>query len=284
MKGKRKITVLLLIVVMLSSLMVGCEEKNKEKYNDFKIVAFDVGKADAFLLTTEKGTVLIDTGEDEDGKKIVQYLKNEGIESIDYLVITHFDKDHVGGANKIIKEISVGNVIQSVIAKESTDINEYNKALSKKEINPTTLREKLSFVLDSVEYTIYPPEKEVYENEPSNDTSLIVSVKHGENKFLFMGDACDERIEEYLKEEDLNHIFLKMPYHGHYLAKNEDLLKAVKPKYAVITSSKDEPKEKELAKTEEMLKTIGSKVYFTNNGNVICESDGYELKITQEEN
>ena len=69
-----------------------------------------MGKADALVLKQAGHTVLIDTGEKDDGDKIVRFLKNQGIHSVDLLVITHFDKDHVGGAAKVLEHMEVNAV------------------------------------------------------------------------------------------------------------------------------------------------------------------------------
>ena len=61
----------------------------------FKVICMNVGKADAIILRTQNSTVIIDTGEDDEGHEIVSYLQQQNIDTIDYLIITHFDQDHV---------------------------------------------------------------------------------------------------------------------------------------------------------------------------------------------
>ena len=76
-----------------------------------EVYCFSAGKADAFLLYTEESAVLIDCGEKGFGKEILAYMEEAGIESLDYLIITHFDKDHVGGAAKVINSTPVETVL-----------------------------------------------------------------------------------------------------------------------------------------------------------------------------
>ena len=221
---------------------------------------------------------MIDTGEKELGEEILTYLENNNITKLDYLIITHFDKDHVGSASTIINSIEVDNVIQSNYPKESKVYNKYLSALENKGIEAVTLREDLEFSFGDIYFTINPPLEEVYSNNESNNSSLIVSLKYKNNSFLFMGDAENLRIKEYLSTNNLSYDFLKVPYHGHYQTTLDELIEVIKPKYSVITSSLEE---KEDDTTLELLSNIGSKTYLTRNGSILITSDGDTINIKQ---
>ena len=66
-------------------------------------VTFSIGKADATLIYTAESAVLIDAGEDEDAAEILRFMQRKGIDKLDAFIITHYDKDHVGGADGILK-------------------------------------------------------------------------------------------------------------------------------------------------------------------------------------
>ena len=101
---------LFLVLAVLAGLLTGCMEKRtpsttgagetdttvQPAASTLNLWCFQAGKADAFLLWNESGTVLIDTGESGFGKEILKKLQELGIQRLDYLIITHFDKDHVG--------------------------------------------------------------------------------------------------------------------------------------------------------------------------------------------
>ena len=244
----------------------------------FKVICLNAGKADAIILRTQNSTVLIDTGEDAEGSEIVSYLKQQNIDSIDYLIITHFDQDHVGGADTVLKKLTVKNVIQSDCPKVNDDYSEYIEILEKKKIIPVTLKETMTFTLDSVEYTIYPPQETTYAVKDSNNSSLVTSVVHGENSFLFTGDAENARIQELIAQGDLAHTFLKVPYHGFYQTSLPDLFSLVAAKYAVITSS---DKLTEDPSTVNLLESMGTKVYLTRKGEITVTSDGKSMIVTQ---
>ena len=84
------------------------------------VTFYDMGKADAALVTTETGArILIDAGTNKGGKKLAERFAGEGIDRIDLMIITHFDKDHVGGADKVLESVSVAQVVMPQYAKES---------------------------------------------------------------------------------------------------------------------------------------------------------------------
>ena len=241
-----------------------------------EVYCFSAGKADAFLLYTEGSAVLIDCGEKGFGKEILARLEEAGIESLDYLIITHFDKDHVGGAAKVINNIPVGAVLQSNCPKDSEEYEKYLTALANAGIEPVTVRESMAFTLDGVAYTVDPPRKEDYNSDDSNNSSLIVSVKNGENDLLFMADAQNDRIAEFLATDRTDYDFLKFPYHGHWQETLPELIASVKPEYTVITSSEAEPED---AETLSLLKEAGAAVYLTRNGPILLHCDGTDIQI-----
>ena len=254
------------------------DESESGMLGKFKVICLNAGKADAIILRSQNSTVIIDTGEDDEGSAIVSYLKQQNIDTIDYLIITHFDQDHVGGADTVLKKLTVKNVIQSDCPKDSDDYSQYIEMLTKKNISPVTLRDMMTFTLDSVAYTIYPPKETTYVEKDSNNSSLVTSVVHGENSFLFAGDAENARIQELIAQGNLEHTFLKVPYHGFYQTSLSELFSQVKAKYAVITSS---DKLTEDDGTVKLLEAVGTKVYLTRKGEVTVTSDGKNMVVTQ---
>ena len=63
---------------------------------------------------------MIDTGLDGNGQKIVDFLNNEDIDTIDYLIISHLDKDHIGGSDIIMDQMTINEVIQKLQSRYET--------------------------------------------------------------------------------------------------------------------------------------------------------------------
>ena len=237
---------------------------------------FDAGKADAILLTTENTAVLIDCGEKGFGGTITDELAARGIDRLDLLIVTHFDRDHVGGAAKVIGSVEVGTVLQSNSPKDSSEYRKYIRALKKAGIEPLTVRETLSFEFDGVAITVDPPREETYAENASNNSSLIVTVSLGSQTLLFMGDAESARIAEYLSGTPVDCTLLKVPHHGGREPMTAALLEAVCPEYAVITCS---DAERESASTTAALRSCGAEIFLTRLGSVSVRCDGETIEV-----
>ena len=244
---------------------------------ELDLTVFDVDKADSMVLTSENSTVIIDCGEKADGKEIIEYLEEKNISSVDYLIITHYDKDHVGGAAKVINNIEVKNVLAPDYEESSDEMDKYNKALSEAGITPKLLTGDFSFTLDNAEYTVYAPKQSYYGEDNDNNFSLVTKITHGNNVLLFTGDAMEQRLEEIMDIGDCD--FLKVPYHGRSLDNLDDFLSAVTPEKAVVCTSKSEFS----ADTQKELINRNIEYYATCfNGKIEVKSDGNNIDITAE--
>ena len=247
---------------------------------ELEIYVFDAGKADAILLSGEGHAVLIDCGEKGFGSTILAALDARGITRLDALILTHFDKDHVGGAAKILGSIPVGVVYQTCGAPDSVEYQRYLRALGRAGLRPQTLREPVGFPLGGADYRIEPPLREHYDKDEDNNLSLIVTVTHGANTLLFLGDAESERIAEYLAASPVDCGLLKVPHHGGREKLLSALLGQVRPELAVITCSEKEP---ESAATLSALRAAGAEVFLTRCGAVRIVSDGERLLADYDE-
>lgn len=253
------------------------EEKLPAVTSDLQLYCFQAGKADAFLFWNDAGAVLIDTGESGFGKVILEKMEELGISRIDVLILTHFDKDHVGGAKKLLNSIEIGTIYQSNCPKTGADAYEkYVAALAESGKTAQTVRERVSFLLGDTVFTINPPAEETYSVSPSNNSSLIVRVMHGTVRMLFCGDAGDARMTEYLRTDATSYQLVKLPHHGAWQTSLNTLIAQTKPEYALITSSDEETED---VQTRELLEKAGVKILLTRLGPVQISSDGERLLI-----
>lgn len=271
---------MLLLILMLFTLS-GCFNTPKisapAATGAFELTFLKAGQADAIILKTENHNVIIDCGEKDDGDEVVKSLQDNDISNVDYIFITHFDKDHVGGFPEVIENITAGNIIVPDYEGNNKEYEKYLEAIDKNNLTVTSLTKDLSFTLDDVLFEVSVPKKQTY-SEGDNDYSLVISVTHGENTFLFTGDAEKERLSEILSEFGHEYDFLKVPHHGKYNENTERFIKTVKPTYSVICDSEKNPAEEE---TLSLLEASGSVIYRTKDGDVFLTSDGKEIKIFQ---
>ena len=200
--------------------------------NTITIYFFDVGQADSIFISTGGHNMLIDAGNNADGKLIANYLKNNlSINSIEYLVGTHNHEDHIGGLDDIIKNLDVQNLYMPFVSVTSTKTYEdvENQALKKNlEIKNPNIGD--TFSIGNAQITVM----NVDNNEPTNknESSIVLQMQFGNQTYLFTGDTEVEN-ENSRSWNDID--VLKVAHHGSNTSSSESFLSQVKPEIAIIS-------------------------------------------------
>ena len=207
--NKTNIVFLIIFLIIFTIILVLFSNKKEEKYDnyDFRIYFFDAGKADAILISDNGKYMMIDTGEESLSNEIISYFKVNKIKELEYLIITHFDKDHVGSAASIINNIDVKNVLESNYIKENIYYNNYLSALENKGITATKVIGNYEISLNDLKIVVNGTDT-LFDKNESNNSSLIVSITKNNNKFLFMADAQNQRIKEVLSNNSEHYDFV----------------------------------------------------------------------------
>lgn len=282
----KKLTALLLSALTLFSVSACTQQTDSAQTNSIPVTgnvtltSFNVGKADALVLQTANTVTVIDTGNKGDGKKIGKFLEKQGIDTVDTLIITHFDQDHVGGAARVINKLKVKQVYVPDYEKQSEEYDAFIEKVQETGTPMTAMpaKDKIQWQADDAAFALYAPEQDYYGKDEENDFSLVLYVQHGENKLLFAGDAENARMKEIIGLHLGNVDFLKFPYHGNYLSATEDFLDACKPKVSIVCCS---AKENADPSTVETLQNRGVETYYMYNGDVTIVSDGKTLSCSQ---
>ncbi|MCR5718665.1 MAG: MBL fold metallo-hydrolase [Oscillospiraceae bacterium] len=236
-----------------------------------------VGKADAAIIQTAEHTVVIDCGEKSDGKKVVARLQEYGVETVDYLILSHYDQDHIGGAPKVIENFNIGHVVGARQEEESKRYSQLTEALNAKEMTLELPASPTSFTLDDAVFTLYPHKSNDYSDGYDNNCTLAVKVTHHGETLLFTGDAMQERLAEMMDIGDCD--LMKVPYHGREIANLSAFLDVTKPEYAVISTDEENISQT----TVTALQAVGAETYITyQTGNIIAVSDGSSIQMTTE--
>lgn len=268
---KHRFTVLMAVLALL---LAGCGSSTDQTY-PMRVTFIKAGKADGMVLCTQDHTAVIDCGEKDDGDKMLACLARNGVTEIDYMILTHFDQDHIGGAAKVLKNYTVKHVIAADYTEDSKEYDKLTAAMQTQGLSFERPAKPMQFTLDDCQFTVYPHEAEDYEESYDNNCSLVTKVIHHGNIFLFAGDAMDERLSEIMDIGDCT--LLKVPYHGREIAGLPAFLDAVTPEYAVISTSAEELSEV----TVNALKSRGITTYATcSDGTITAVSDGTTLTIT----
>ena len=201
-------------------------------YNsNLEVVMFDVGEADSMLISTpsKRVNILIDTGRGIDINNIIIYLKSIGISKLNYLIITHGDEDHIGGALYLIDNFKVDNVILNKGDYTELEV-ELITHLKNKNINYTNNINKIP-LLGSYMYLLNTKK---FSNE--NDNSIVTYFEYQKYKFLFMGDSSSKTEEYLINNYNLTNIsFLKVGHHGSNTSSSSLFINKINPKVSLIS-------------------------------------------------
>lgn len=246
------------------------------KADEMKVHFIDVGQGDSTLITCGDHSMLIDTGDDSKGTTIQNYLKKQKVENLDYLILTHPDADHIGGAPVIITKFNINKVFMSDYEKDNKTYQKLIQALDNKQLKYSTPKVGSQYFLGTAKITILAPNAE-YDNP--NDSSIALSIQNGNNKFLFTGDASESAEEDIVKNnDDISADVYKAGHHGSKYSTSKFFFKAVNPKYAVISCGEDNSYGHPHAETLNTFRTNGVSVYRTDeDGTIIATSDGKKI-------
>lgn len=283
---KRYLIILILAAILCLTACDGKPTKEPEPDNTFakeglQIHTISLGKADAILILADGEAMLIDAGYTEQGTTVTEYLKKQGVAKLKYLVMTHADKDHVGGMAEVIRSIPVEQVYLSPKKENSPEYAAMVQALNSTK-TPYSFPELLStFSLGKATFTVLAPGKKALEQGSDNDSSIVLRLVYGERTALLMGDALS-RTEKEMRENgyELAAEVLKVGHHGQGDATTKKFVREVAPLYAVITCSKEEEPDRDVLS---VLRAFAAEVLRTDEkGTVVLTTDGAKWEVKTE--
>ena len=259
---------------------------------NLQIHFIDVGQADSILIKQDNNYMLIDGGNNEDGDMLVKYLKEQGVEKLDYIIATHPHEDHIGGLDDVLNEFDTDLVLMPdkitttktfedflLAIKNRQDVkNKNGENVTLKKV--PKLEEKYN--LGNASFVIYAPNSSSYDE--LNNYSIVIKLSFGNNAFLFTGDAEKLSEKEMLdKNYDLKADVLKIGHHGSSTSTSDEFLEAVSPKYAVLSVGEDNSYNLPKKTVMDKFKNNNIPVYRTDEqGAIILNSDGTNITFNKE--
>lgn len=263
----------------LGKVSVTCEE-------NLTVNFIDVGQGDCVFISSDGTNMLIDCGEASESAVVINYLNKLGVRKIDYVIGTHPHSDHMGGMADIISSFSIGEVIMPHLADDDIPTTRYFEnfldACSEKGLYITEAQRGRVITLGEAKAEFIAPVSNNYSG--ANNYSIGILLTHGNNDFLFTGDAEKLAEEEMLETGRLEHVRVyKAGHHGSDTSSSEDFIRAISPDYAVIMcgagNSYGHPHDEVVKRLAEYTRNI----YRTDLcGTVTFESDGINLQIRTE--
>lgn len=247
-------------------------------------VFLDVGQGDCIFLRTPSGhTILVDGGGRSDdpktdiiGPRVVEpFLRREGVNKIDLVVLTHPHEDHVQGLVSVVRDFRVGMVLDPGIPQGSKAYQEFLKTVQRRRVlyRRATRGQEIDFG-DGVRARVLnpPPNHLVGTEDDTNNNSIVLRITYGKSAILLTGDAgADAETDIMASGANLASDVLKVCHHGSLTGTSEEWLDAVRPKIAVISVGKNSFGHPSKAVVER-LAGRGIKVYRTDRDGAITVS------------
>ena len=282
-------TIIILLLVLISIAYTKKElVDNKENTNEkavsilktnsnLEVYYFDVGQADSILIRENDNNILIDAGNNEDGEKLVNYLKNDlNIEKFNMVVGTHPHEDHIGGLDNVIDSFDIDTILMPNATSTSKTFENVLDSIEKKDYKITVPKINEEFNYNNINIKVLytgTDEKDL------NNTSIVLKLTYQNNKFLFMGDATS-KVEKKLLNEDIKSDVLKIGHHGSEYSTTKNFLDKVNPQYAIIEVGKNNTYKHPKEITLDKLNKKNIKIYRTDiDGTIKVVSDGNNLKF-----
>ena len=242
-----------------------------------RVSFIDVGKGDCILLQSGQSAALIDTGYDRTSGEVLSFLRGKGIDHLEFLIITHYDRDHVGGVRAIGGAVAIDAVYLPAYVGADKNYRSLMSAIEDLGLTARRVNEVLSLELGNALLSVYPssvafvPDAKGDEGN-DNDLSLVTSLTCNGDSFIFTGDLEEDGIGAYLDAGHGRFDVLKVPCHGEKCPCTEEFLEDVQPRIAIITDSADDPAAK---KTLKLLTERGVDVYRTSiDGTIAVQANG----------
>ena len=213
---------------------------------EMTLLSINVRKGDAHLLRSGGSVYLIDTGKKKQYDTLYRVLKENGVDHLTGVILTHSHSDHTGGLKDLVQsDITIENIYTSAYyapAKEDKE-NPVVKALKKTDLEPVYLRSGDTLPLDGGMLEVLGPLEERTDSDNENSNSLVLLATGGGGSILLTGDLEFPEEDSLLKAGLIQHAdVIKIGNHGEGDATSEQLIAAVSPQLAVIpTNTEDEP-------------------------------------------
>ena len=234
----------------------------------------DVGQADSILIQNGDANMLIDAGNNEDGKKLVSYFQSLGIETFQYVIGTHAHEDHIGGMDDIIDNFDIDTFYMPDAITTTATFESVLDSLEAKNIAFQTPTVDSTFELgDATIDVLYVGT----DDTDLNNTSIVLKLTYGNISILFMGDA-EKEVETIIEKKDISADVLKVGHHGSNTSSSKTFLEKVNPSYAIISVGTGNSYGHPSNTTIQNLENLNTKIYRTDeSGTIIMTTDGTNI-------
>jgi len=282
-KSSRKYILIFLVLVFLAFNFLLFKTDYENSHRKFTFAMLDVGQGDALFIESPTGTqILIDSG--PPGKILGQLAKvmPPFDRSLDAIILSHPDQDHIGGLVDVLKNYKVGKVFDPGIADDSKTYQNLEDEIKKQNIPNILARRGMRLDMGAGTFIdILFPDRDVYTWE-TNKGSVVAKLSYGKTTIMLTGDAPIETEKIILSENSSSQLksdILKVGHHGSHNSSSLGFIKAISPKYSLISVGKDNKYGHPHQDVLDILLGINSKILRTDElGTIIMKLNGDMLE------
>jgi len=239
----------------------------------------DVGQGNATLIQSRDHAVLIDGGEPRYGQQILAYLRNAGVQRLDYVVATHPHSDHIGGLIHVLGNLDVGRVAMPDATHNTVAFENFLAAIENHDIPVTFPAAGGRLSAGFIQLDVLAPTAGSHTD--LNNASIVLRMEHGYTSFLFTGDA--ESVSEQRMVNNglpLQSMVLLVGHHGSRTSTTQVFLDAVDPMVAVISAGANNIHGHPHRDVVDRLNAAGIRILRTDErGHILFTTDGNNLRL-----
>ncbi len=237
----------------------------------------DVGQGDAIVLQVPQGAVLVDQGPPE--AKVASQLRDLGVRRLSAVVLTHPQRDHIGGAAEVLRRVTADRVLHPALTASSPYQADALAQAEERGVPVTIVRAGASWQLGALRLRALWPDRPGTASEDPNRLPVVLLATYGEIDVLLTADAESEVTASLLSRRIE---VLKVAHHGSEDPALESELRELRPSVAVISCGRDNDYGHPRAETLAALRTVpGLRLYRTDvHGEVVLESDGRHIVVS----
>jgi competence protein ComEC len=288
MKSFRKyLPYILLAIVVVLVIFIFYSLYHRNSSGLLKVAFLNIGQGDSIYIEAPNGRqMLIDGGPDDGVLPQLVKVMPLGDKSIDMVVATHADADHIGGLASVIEEYRVSRILENGASSDTQTYQDLEDTIIRNKVDRIIARRGMHIVLDkekNIYFDILFPDRDVSGFKETNDGSIVGKLVYGNESFMLTGDATKytENLIMHNETPDILHSqVLKLGHHGSKTSSSELFLEKVEPDIAIISAGKKNRyghPHKEILNLLSMLHIPYLATY--QKGTIIFKTDG--LKIFQ---
>ena len=245
----------------------------------FRLTALDVGQGDSLLLQVREGAVLVDQGPPE--ADVDDQLRRLGVRRLTLLVLTHPQRDHIGGAADVLEHLEVDRVLDPNLPAESPDHTAALAEAGKGDVAVSTARAGVTFRLGRLKLRILWPDGPGTAGEDPNLRAIVILATYGRVDLLLTADA-ESPVTLPLNPPPVE--ILKVAHHGSTDEGLGRLLQVTKPRVAIVSCGRDNDYGHPTPSTMATLDAAPELEVFRTDldGRVVVETDGEQISTWSE--